>query len=201
MQLRHSSTSPFVRKVLVFAHECGLAEDIKLIPGRVWDPTSDITADNPMGRVPALMTPDGTFTDSLLCCEYLDHCHSRRRLIPCRGTDRWHELAQHALANGVMEAAVAIIVEQTRRPAAFVYPGQIARQSEKITRTLIALAALPAPQKPFRLGVITLACALGYLDFRLPQLDWRTDHPPLATFYHLASQRPSLRATMPSDTD
>src|SRR5215468_708742 len=111
MKLRYSSASPFVRKVLVFAHETGLASKIDCIKTDVWAEGSDIVNDNPLGKVPALITPDGTFIGSALCCEYLDSLHGGRHLIPMEAPQRWRVMQQHALADGIIEAAVAYIVE------------------------------------------------------------------------------------------
>lgn len=197
MRLRVNPASPFVRKVLVFAHETGLVGDITCELAQVWEEPADIVDDNPLGRVPALITPDGPLLDSLLCCDYLDRLHAGPRLIPVSGRVRWRELGWHTLANGVMEAVVTIVVERTRRPVAFCYPGQIERQKAKIIRALAAVAEAPPPPQPFRIAALTLACALGYLDFRLPELDWRAAHPGLAAFQAAVEGRASLQATRP----
>jgi glutathione S-transferase len=198
LQLRYSAASPFVRKVLVFAHETGLADRIELAPTDVWAPDSDILRDNPLGRVPALIAPDGTFIGSTLCCEYLDTLHSGPHLIPVDSAERWPILQLHALADGIMEAAVAHVIEQLRRPAAFIYDGYLERQRSKISSTLDAVEiGVSAFRELVNLATITLACALGYLDFRLPQLEWRRGRPELAQWETVFSARPSLLATPP----
>jgi glutathione S-transferase len=80
--LRYSPASPFVRKVVVFAHETGLADRIELVPTDVWAPDSNIFRDNPLGKVPALVSDDGTFIGSALCCDDLETLHGGSRLIP-----------------------------------------------------------------------------------------------------------------------
>ena len=196
LQLRYTSASPFVRKVLVFAHETGLADQIELIPTDVWALDSDIVRDNPLGKVPALIGPDGTFVGSLLCCEYLDTLHAGKRLIPLAPERRWPALQFHALADGVMDAAVAHVIERLRRPAALVHAGYLERQTAKIRRTLEVLQdAVPVFGERVDIAAITVSCALGYLDLRLPQLEWRRDHPALALWNATFSARPSLAMT------
>jgi glutathione S-transferase len=197
MKLRYSSASPFVRKVLVFAHETGLAGQIECVKTDVWAEGSDIVKDNPLGKVPALITPDGTFIGSALCCEYLDTLHTGRRLIPAEAPQRWRVLQQHSLADGIIEAAVAYIVETIRRPEALIYAGMQERQRAKILRTLDMIEAAGDLQGDIDLASITLGCALGYLDFRHPNIDWRQSRPALASWFAAFDERASMRATKP----
>ena len=198
MKLRYSSASPFVRKVLVFAHETGLESKIECIKTDVWADGSDIVEDNPLGKIPALITPDGTFIGSALCCEYLDSLHGGRRLIPAEMPQRWRVLQQHALADGILEAGVAYIVETIRRPQAFIYAGMQERQRAKILRTLDRIEATAEEAGgDIDLASITLGCALGYLDFRLPNMDWRQSRPALASWFAAFDERTSMRATKP----
>jgi glutathione S-transferase len=196
LKLWYSPASPFVRKVLVFAHEAGLADSIALVPGDVWAPEPEITKDNPLGKVPALVTPDGVFAGSYLCCVYLDTLHSGPRLIPAEPRERWPALQLHAFADGIIEAAVVTVVEQLRRPKEFVFQGTVDRQSAKISRTLDRIASMAHPQTG-NIATITLGCALGYLDFRMPQLHWRDGRATLSQWYALFSARKSMQATVP----
>lgn len=196
LKLWYSTASPFVRKVMVFAHETGLADSIELATGDVWAANTEITRDNPLGKVPALVTPDGTFAGSYLCCEYLDSLHAGRRLIPADPRERWPVLQLHAFADGIIEAAVASVVEQLRRPKEFVYQGMLARQNEKIKRTLDKIAPMVLTHTP-DIATITLGCALGYLDFRMPQLRWRDGRAALTGWYERFSQHKSMQATLP----
>jgi glutathione S-transferase len=198
LKLRYSPASPFVRKVLVFAHETGLAARIELVPTDVWAPDSSIFSDNPLGKVPALVSADGTFIGSALCCDYLDTLHDGRRLIPVEPGERWRVLQLHALADGIMEAAVARVVEELRRPKALVFQGNLDRQAEKIRRALDAIERKAATLgERVTLATITLGCALGYLDFRLPLLAWRTRRPALAVWDSVFAARPAMKATKP----
>lgn len=196
LKLWYSPASPFVRKVMVFAHETGLADSIGLVPGDVWAADSAITQDNPLGKVPALVTPEGVFAGSYLCCEYLDSLHAGARLIPADPRERWPALQLHAFADGIIEAAVASVVEQLRRPKEFIYQGMVDRQSAKINRTLEKIASMALTQTP-GIGTITLGCALGYLDFRMPQLAWRDGRVALSQWYALFSARKSMQTTVP----
>ena len=185
-----------MRKVLVFAHETGLADSIELVPGNVWEPDTEITKDNPLGKVPALSTPEGVFAGSYLCCEYLDSLHAGARLIPSEPAERWPVLQLHAFADGIIEATVASITEQLRRPKEYVYQGTLDRQKDKSVRTLDRIAAMKLAQTT-NIATITLGCALGYLDFRAPQLAWREGRDGLSQWYETFSARKSMQATVP----
>jgi len=196
MKLWYGPASPFARKVLVFAHEVGLADSIELAAGDVWAADSPVTKENPLGKVPALVTPEGVFAGSYLCCEYLDSLHSGTRLIPADPKARWPVLQLHAFADGIIEAAVAVSIEKLRRPKEFVYQGTLDRQNEKIKRTLDKIAPMALGRAP-DIATLTLGCALGYLDFRMPQLGWRDGRAALAGWYEPFSQRKSMQATVP----
>ena len=197
MKLRYSNASPFVRKVLAFAHETGLIQYIELVPTDVWAADTDIARDNPLGKVPTLVTTDGNFIGSTLCCEYLDSRHAGPPLIPRETKARWRVLQRHALADGIIEAAVAHVVETLRRPAAMVHAGMLERQQEKIQRALDVIEGNLAAYDGIDLSSVTLGCALGYLDFRLDALNWRADQPKLTRWYSRFEVRPSMVATAP----
>jgi glutathione S-transferase len=196
MKLCYSPASPFVRKVMVFAHEAGLTDAIVPVQVNVWAAETDIAMTNPLGKVPALVTPDGVFAGSYLCCEYLDSLHSGARLIPSEPRERWPVLQLHAFADGAIEAAVASVIEQIRRPKEFVYQGMIDRQRDKIVRALDRIETMALRQAP-DIATITLGCALGYLDFRMPQLQWRDGRAALSRWYDAFSARKSMQATVP----
>jgi glutathione S-transferase len=201
MKLRYSPTSPYVRKVAVAALETGLDGRIERIETDVWDPATDIAEDNPLGKVPALVTDEGTvLCDSPTICDYLDSLHDGPRLVPAEGQARWQVLNLHALASGVMDAAVAQVVENRARPERLRFDGWLERQKLKIGRALDALdeqAAGGALDGPVNLGTITLGCALGYLDLRFSEDAWRDGRPALAAWYETFSRRPSMQATVP----
>lgn len=195
--LRYSKFSPFVRKVLVFASEAGLRDTITLEPADVWAADTDIAKDNPLGKIPALRTPDGTFTSSFACCDWLDQQHGGEALIPRRGPERWRVMQLHGLADGAMEAAVFIVNETLRRPKEFVWSGAIERQRGKLLGGMEALEARTGELAPVDLASITTGCLLGYLDLRHKDLDWRGRVPKLRAFYESFASRPSMEATKP----
>lgn len=199
MRLRYSQTSPYVRKVLVLAAETGLAERLERVPSNPWDPADELPSVNPLGKVPALETDEGlTLTGSQLICEYLDSLHGGTPMLPREGDERWRVLQQQQFADGIMEAAVLWMVEGARRPEPYRWPEWQQRQLGKIERTLDTLEAqAESLEDELTLGQIAIACALGYLDFRLSAFDWRKQRPKLAAWYEAFAARPSMRATLP----
>jgi glutathione S-transferase len=199
LALRYSATSPFVRKVLVAAMETGLADRIERIPTLPWDPKTDLPKDNPLGKVPALKTPEGWLYDSLVICEYLDSLHSGAKLFPPPGPARWQALRHHALADGAMDAAILRRLE-SQRPEGQRSQGWMDRQKAAVERALDALEAdAKALVELSDIGAITIAVLLGYLDFRFAADDWRRGRPALAAWYARVSQDESMLATVPKD--
>jgi glutathione S-transferase len=194
-RLHWSPTSPYVRKVMVAAHELGLADRIDLVPTRVETVVADVAADNPLGRVPALVLPDGTtLFDSLVIAEFLNETGGGS-LFPRPGPERWRTLTLHALAQGTIDAAIAIVAER-RRPGAERSPAFVAARQAEIGRALDALERnIPASTPD--IGTITVAAGLGYVDFRLPDDAWRSSRPRLAAWFAAFAQRPSMAATKP----
>jgi len=198
LTLYFTPLSPFARKVRVFAHEAGLAARLALRECDVWATDDAIEGFNPLGKVPTLLTPAGVFTGSYHCCEYLDSLHGGPPLLPPSGPQRWPVLQRHALADGIMEAAVAHVTERLRRPPEFVYAGFLARQETKTRRTLAWLERIHAPPPgPPDIATLCTACALEYLDIRLPDLAWRRDAPRLAAWLAEFATRASMTTTRP----
>lgn len=199
LKLRYAPTSPYVRKAMVLAHETGMVDRIELVPTDVWSPDTDIQDDNPLGKVPALVTPDGTLCDSPLVCEYLDRLHDGSRLIPESGPARWQALRREALADGILDAAVGTVIETLRRPSDKIWDGNVERQAGKMRAALDSFEQeVDGFGETLDIGQVTLACALGYLDFRLAKFDWRAGRPKLAAWYETVARRPSMTATVPS---
>ncbi len=198
MKMRSMATSPYARKVLVMAHETGLLDRLELLETDVWAKDSDIAAVNPLGKVPALTTDSGTLlVDSPVICEYLDSLHNGPTMIPRAGPDRWSVLRLQAIADGIMDAAVLKVLElrrrQIRRSA-----GWIARQTRAIHATLdLVEEEIANFDGKVDLGSISLACALGYIDLRLTDENWRAGRSALAAWYAGFSSRPSMQATAP----
>ena len=202
MKLRYSTTSPYVRKVSVTALELGLDGHIERVPTNTMDPKSDHAADNPLGKVPALITDEGDkLYDSPVICEYLDSLHDGAPLFPPAGAARWRALRLQALADGILDAAILRMLETRRRPEALRWEGWIKLQGGKIARALDQLEGeAEALAGPLTIGQIAVGCALGYLDFRFPENAWRAARPALAAWYEGFSQRPSMQQTEPHES-
>ncbi len=199
MKLRYSPTSPYVRKVSVTAIELGLAARIERIPTDTQDRESGIAEHNPLGKVPALILEDGGLLyDSPVICEYLDSLHDGPKIFPAVGPERWTALRQQALGDGTLDAAILRMLELVRRPEKLRWEGWIKNQTAKMLRALDRFEAeVAALEGPLTIGRITAGCALGYIDFRAPELDWRAGRPKLAAWYETFAQRPAMQATVP----
>jgi glutathione S-transferase len=203
MKLYWSSRSPFVRKVMLCAHETGLAPRIELERTLVVmsQPNLDLMRRNPLGRIPTLVTDDGkVLHDSLLICEYLDSLHAGPKLFPVAGDARWQALLWHALGNGMLETLV-LWRNETLKPEAQRSAGLLAAFELKTRRTVEALEldAAELARTPFGIGHVAIGVALGYIDFRFSGLEWRTGHPALAAWHAEFAQRPSAQATVAVD--
>lgn len=199
MKLYYSPTSPYARKVATVAIETGhdaLIERIGAAPHPI-DRDARVVAANPLGKVPTLVTDDGlTLFDSRVIAEYLD-AHSRRhRVFPAAGAARWTALAQQSLGDGLLDAALLVRYEQTARTVEHRWPLWQERQFDKIRSALARIEEWSADLPPeLTIGTITLACALGYLDLRFPDYDWRADHAGARDWYAATASHPSLQAT------
>ena len=196
MQLSFSPTSPFVRKVLVVAHECGLSDRVAPIPVNFRDERSGYVAINPLGKVPALTLDDGmVLVDSPVICEYLDSLHPREKLFPPIGLARWRALQLQAIADGISDAGVLRVIEQRR--AEDKRSVQFDKfQTRKQARSLDWLEAhADWLVGPVTIGQVAVGCMVGWLDFRYPQLRWRDSHPSLACWYVDFALRPAMVAT------
>ncbi len=200
MKLRFSPTSPYVRKVTVTAIETGLDGRIERVPTNVWDPDTDIATDNPLGKVPALITDDGAaLYDSPVICEYLDSLHDGARLIPASGSERWRALTLQALGDGCLDAGIARLLE-SRRPEAERSAGWVARQVTVMGRGLDSLDGMADGWgDTVTIGQIAVGCALGWFDLRFGDDNWRATRPALADWFEGFSERPSMTATFPKE--
>jgi glutathione S-transferase len=204
MKLRYSPTSPYVRKVMVVALETGLAERIERIPTTV-APTKlndEVARENPLVKVPALTTDDGlVLYDSPVICEYLDTLHDGPKLFPANGKARWLALRQQALGDGILDAAILGRYE-ILRPKEYQWQDWLDAQMRKVRGALAALemeAEAVDLAGPLTIGHVTIACALGYLDFRYQSEAWRTKHRRLAVWADEVGQRKSIQLTVPKD--
>lgn len=199
MLLRHSPTSPFVRKVCVLLHETGLSGRVALESADGWAEPDGLTADNPLSMVPTLVLDDGTtLYDSTVICDYLDQLHPGTRMIPAGGEERWRVLREQALADGMLECAVLIFVELGKRPPDKRWDWWVELKRRAITRSLDLLEAqVGGLAGRVDMGTISIAVALGYLDLRGAVGAWRAGRPQLAAWFADFSDRPSMTASAP----
>ncbi|KQP07156.1 glutathione S-transferase [Methylobacterium sp. Leaf99] len=200
MKLFHSGVSPFVRKVMVVAHEVGIAGRLELLSSAAHPTQRDanILAVHPLAQVPTLITDDGrVLADSRVICEYLDTVGGGA-VFPRPGPARWMALNDQSTADGILDAALLIRYELTVRAEGERSAACITGQTAKIESALDAFeAGADALADRVDIGTITVACALGYLDLRLPNLAWRRRSPTLAVWFEAFGSRPSMRATKP----
>ncbi len=195
--LLYQTHSPFARKALVFALECGLGDRIEVIHQET-SPTNRndrVFATNPLGKVPVLILPDGmALFDSDVICEYLDSLHTDRKLIPTTGTERWQALRLQALAQGMCDAGVLYRRETNRRPENLRYPPLAEGQKTKLIEAFDYLESELDPETPLNGGHIALATGLDWIAFR-ELADFRTGRPVLSQWYEDFCTRPSMAQT------
>lgn len=199
MRLRHNSASPFVRKVMVCAHELGLTNKIELLDTVVSPVSANATlaGENPLMKIPALVTDDGeVLFDSPVICEYLDSLAGGGKLFPVSGKARWTALRQQALGDGILDALILCRYEVAARPEEKRFSGWTDGQTKKAHQGLAVLEKEDLSGRT--IGTITAGCTLGYLDFRFPNDGWRMRHPKLAEWYKSVGALPSMQATKPS---
>jgi glutathione S-transferase len=197
MKLLYQTHSPYARKVLVFAHEVGLAMRIEVVHHET-SPTrrnEEVYAANPLGQVPVLIRPGlSALFDSGVICAYLDTLHEQRRLIPPEGEERWRALRLQAVAQGLAEAGGAIRWETVRRPKELQYAPLRDGHVQKLIAAYDWLEREVDVTSPLHIGHLALATSLSWLEFReLPT--FREKRPRLVTWFDEFETRPSMRAT------
>jgi glutathione S-transferase len=203
MKLIGAITSPYVRKVRVVLAEKKL--DYGFVAEDVWSADTHIAVSNPLGKVPCLILDGGEpVFDSRVIAEYLDGLSPVGKLIPPSGRERVEVKVWEALADGVLDASILARLEATwpHRSAEQRSQAWIDRQMGKVDLALASMAKSLGDKAyctgaHFSLADVAVGCALGYLDFRFPELDWRTAHPNLATLWTKLGERPSFVATRP----
>ena len=201
MKLHQAAPSPYVRKVRVAAIELGLHDRITLLSRGITpvSPDKDLNADNPLGKIPCLITDDGdALYDSRVICAYLDSLVEEQSLYPATGPAKWTTLKCEALADGILDAAVGCRYETALRPQERQWDDWIEAQRGKFMR---GLDRLEEEARDFGdsvdIGTIAAACACGYMDFRYAEDGWRDSRSVLASWYEAFSQRPSIAMTAP----
>lgn len=198
MKLYYSPTSPFVRKVNAFAIETGLADQLEWVTTNPWQAEDTLTAENPLSKIPTLVTDDEqVIYDSPVICEYLDSLHGGKKLIPENVDVRWKVLRLQALADGILDAGILRFMEK-KRPAEQQSADWDAMQKNSVERGLDYLENTVSEWGDnLDVGVISVACTLGWLDFRFPDDDWRARRSKLNTWNESFSKRASISKTAP----
>lgn len=194
MKLTMSAASPYVRKCRAIAIKRGVADRIEMWTVATSSP--ELAALNPLSKIPTFVTDDGqVLYDSPVVCEYIDSLGDAPPCIPPSGPARWRALTLAALGDGILDATqprrreVALPQDDGRKE-------YIANQQGKVARALDALEKETLGDLE-TIGDITVACALGYLDFRYPNEPWRPGHPKLAAWYERVVKLPPMAQTMP----
>jgi len=202
MKLIGALTSPYVRKVRIVMAEKKL--EFELVLADVWN-SDEILQSNPLGKIPCLVMEGGEAVfDSRVIVEYLDTLSPVGKLIPTAGRERAEVRTWEALADGILDAAILARLEATwaGRTAAQRSQAWIDRQLSRVDAALAAMAS-GLGDKPWCVGNhmtladISVGCAVGYLSFRFPQIDWRGRHPNLARLFDKLATRPSFIESAP----
>lgn len=200
MKLYMVGASPYARKVQAVALEHGLFDRIERVIANPHTLPAELIAVNPLSKVPTLVTDNGmVLYDSTVICLYLDSIGAGPSLVPGDGAERWNVLRRHALAHGILDAAVLQRVEgwRAQEPDRLV---NIAKQKQVCWRSLdLFETEIERIGQVVALDTLTLACAVGFLDFRFPDDRWRDGRPRLARWYEGIAERPSLQRSAPYD--
>ncbi|RDV05009.1 glutathione S-transferase [Undibacter mobilis] len=203
MKLFWSSRSPFVRKVMIVAHELGIAERIEHVRTVVHPakPNAEVMAFHPISKIPALISDDGqAIYDSRVICEYLDDRFGKGALLPASGPGRWQVLTRHSMIDALTETCVMWNGER-RKPQELRDEQIVAASAVRVTSGLNALEADIAffEEEGLTLAHAAAASALAYLDFRLDTFAWRESQPRLSRWFAEFSKRPSFVETAFAD--
>ena len=203
LRLWYAPSSPYVRKAHIALHETGLMKRTELRPVVISPlaPGDELPPLNPLGKIPTLEMADGsTMYDSRVICRYADDCAPAELKIYPAGDDLWPALSLEALADGVLDAALLIVYENRIREPDARHGAWVDGQWLKIERTLDHLeVAVGSFGNRVHMGHLACAVACGYIDFRLPDRDWRSTRPALAAWEKKIRARPSVADTVPKD--
>jgi glutathione S-transferase len=203
MKLHYNVASPYVRKVMAVAIETGLDGRLEAVTRMMTPikPDADVVRDNPLGKVPCLVADDGAVLyDSRVICEYLDGLHRGPKMFPPAGPARWTALRRQAEGDGMLDVALLARYETFLRPEERRWPEWIDGQKQKFRRALDSLdGEAPSFGDTVDIGTIAIGCALGYLDFRYADEDWRATRRRLAAWFERFSERPAMARTAPQE--
>jgi glutathione S-transferase len=196
MKLHWSPKSPYVRKVMVCAHELGMVPRLDLVRSvaAMLKPNPAIMADNPLSKIPTLVREDGsTLFDSAVICEYLND-QAGGTLFPSNGEAKWQALRWHAFGDGLLDALILWRNERERAQPLMALLDAFDLKTRASLKQLDGEAAALC-NAHFSIGHVSIGCALGYLDYRFGALDWRELAPRLAAWFASMGMRPSFQAT------
>ena len=203
MTLHWSPRSPYVRKVMIAAHEIGLSDRLRTVRTTVGGttPHAELMKLNPLGKIPTLELEDGAVIyDSPVIIEYLDTLHTGPKLYPAAWPERLTALRRHALGQGMLDNALPLLGEGFRpadrqsEPHKELWRAKLRACVEALEHEAEALG-----NSGFTVGHLTIGVALGYLDFRFADMTWRQGHAKLAAWYATFETRPSVQANPPVD--
>ena len=195
MKLLSSLANPYGRKVRACAAALGLEKRIELIEVDVAKAPESLLAGNPLGRIPTLITEDGfAIFDSTVICEYLNGYAELLPIIPSSGAPRWLCRRLEALGDGLMDAAVG---RRQLLASGADHGHALVRRHEEATHRTLDWLERETPNQHVDVGTISIACALGYLDLRFPDEDWRKRRPELAAWFEAISAHACLSGTVP----
>lgn len=199
MRLHWSPRSPYVRKVMIAANEMGLANRLECVRTVVspFKPVEDYYAENPLNKIPALVLDDGFIVyDSRVICEYLDTLHDGSKLFPASGFERLMALRNLALGDGLVDVAMVRLIERAK-PEERRTPEIVAANERKTRETVDRLERDIAmlTDRPYDIGHLAIGTALGYLDFRFADDNWRDGHPKLSAWHATFLERPAVIAS------
>jgi glutathione S-transferase len=197
MKLIGSPASPFVRKVRVLLIEKGHG-DVEVEMHDPWSNSPELLALNPLSRVPALVLSNGVvFYDSKMIVDYIESTMPGPRFIPESGAARWYVLQAQAHADNLLDIGIRSLLER-RRPAEKQIKDKIMRDELAVARGITSMGKIiKGLDTRLNLGHISLAVALGWVDFRLPHIKWREKQPSLSAWYQDMRLRPSMQSTAP----
>lgn len=200
MKLYSSPTSPYVRKVHVVLRETDQLDDVEMVPagGTALDPGQNPVQLNPLGKIPTLERSNGaTLYDSRVICRFLDD--RAQSGLYSAGPRQWELLTLEATADGILDAGLLAMYETRLRPDEIRFEPWVEGQWAKVVQSLGAIETrwMSHLSGPLNIGQIAVGCALGYLDFRFEDRNWRKGHDDLAKWYKTFATRDSMIATIP----
>ena len=198
MKLHWSPKSPYVRKVMIFIEELHIQKDIELVRSvaAMTQPNQMLMLDNPLSKIPTLVLNSGkSLHDSVVICEYLNDLYNAQ-LFPNGGTEKWNALRWHAYGDGLLDA---LILWRNEREREVPLESLMKAFEIKVLATLKLLENETSEinTSKFTIGIVSIVCALGYLDYRFDALKWRSVAPHLSKWYQVIQERPSVKLTEP----